>query len=291
MKVVKKTSKPATVFAAVGLTPRLLKPVTVTTCSCVTLIPIVVPLMIGLLYSGGRLSVGVGRRRGGCPSAARVGGLHILGVVFPVMIAAMITLFIPDTIPLVNVLVFNGLIGRVKAGAFHLFSTTSGDVVGTTAVFLKLSINTAVATRTFLGFAAVNVMVKNFLTFTLSVTNNVFFIGLFGLFAGGGVGPLVKTAKLDTMPVTSHITGRVTLGCSPGGRILRCYVTDGVSNIVNSTMTTNMLVSFLKWFRAQVVFERKFRKVYSGPYLVWRLPTGCLLPGTMVPGCLLWFIA
>lgn len=81
----------------------------------------------------------------------RVGGLHILGVMFPVMIAAIITLFIPDTIPLVNVLVFNGLVGRVNDSASHLFSTTSGDVVGTTAVFLKLSINTAVAARTFLG--------------------------------------------------------------------------------------------------------------------------------------------
>lgn len=151
LNVVNNTSNPATVFAAVGLTPRLLNPVTVTTCSCVTLIPIVVPLIIGLLYSGGRLDVGVGRRRGGCPSGARVGGLHMLGVVFPVMMAAIMTLFIPDTMPLVNVLVFNGLIGRVKDGAFHLFSTTSGDVVGTTAVFLKLSINTAVAARTFLG--------------------------------------------------------------------------------------------------------------------------------------------
>lgn len=151
LNVVNNTSKPATVFAAVGLTPRLLNPVTVTTCSCVTLIPIVVPVMIGLFYAGGRLVVGVGRRRGLCPSGARVGGLHILGVVFPVTIAAVITLFIPATIPLVNVLVFNGLVGRVNTSADHLFSTTTGDVVGTTAVFLKLDINTAVADRTFLG--------------------------------------------------------------------------------------------------------------------------------------------
>lgn len=89
---------------------------------------------------------------------------------------------------------------------------------------------------------------NNFLTFTLSVANNVLFIGLIGLFSGGGVGPLVNTAKLDTIPVTDHITGRVTLGCSSGGRILRCYVTDGVSKMVNSTITTNILVSFLTWW-------------------------------------------
>lgn len=90
-------------------------------------------------------------------------------------------------------------------------------------------------------------MVNKFLTFTLSVANNVFFIGLFGLFDGGGVGPLVNTAKLDTIPVTDHIYGSVTAGCSPGGRMLGCYVSDGVSNMVNSTITTNILVSFLKW--------------------------------------------
>ncbi len=100
VNVVNNTSNPATVFIASHLTPGLLNPVTITTCDCVTLIPIVRPPVVGLLAAGGRHRVIVG-------PLERISGAR--GVVFPVTIAVLMTLLIPSTAPLMNYLVLNGL--------------------------------------------------------------------------------------------------------------------------------------------------------------------------------------
>lgn len=254
VNVVNNTSNPATVFMASGLTPRLLNAVTITTCSCVTLIPIVRPPVVHTLAAGGRHDV-------------IVNGLHpisgLRGVLFPVVMAIVISLLLPSTTALINVLVLNGLLGRDNE-AREVTGTTRGRLVGVMAVVLNLSINTAADTRDFLGLGSVFVVTLNLVTFSMNATNNIIFNGVVYILAGNGMGPLVNSTNISTIPVTTHMDRGINRGRGPSGFLLVRTVNPGISNIVNSTITTNILLALLGWLFG-------VRGKYSGRALFFNL--------------------
>lgn len=112
-----------------------------TTCSCVSLIPVVRPPVVGLLAARGREGVGVSRLH-------PISGLR--EVLFPIVIAVIMYIVLPAATPLINVLVLNGLFGRYKIME-RLARATSGTLVCVMIVLLNASMNTAADTRTFLG--------------------------------------------------------------------------------------------------------------------------------------------
>ncbi len=238
VNVVNNTSNPATVCLASHVTPRLLNPVTITTCSCVTLIPMVRPPVVHTLAAGRRHTVIVARIH------AISGGR---GVVFPIVTTAVVSVLLPSTTPLINYLVLNGLVHRSNIMR-HLSGAIRGRLVGVAAMFLNISMNTATATRTFLGPGALVVLTVNVITFNVKSTNNILVTGNVGLFLGGGVGPLVNSTNISTIPVTTHMSRIINRRRGPNGFLLVRTVKPGITNIVNSTITTNFLVYFVTFW-------------------------------------------
>ncbi len=107
--------------------------------------------------------------------------------------------------------------------------------------------NTATATTAFLAAGALSVVTLNIVTFNVTATYNMLFTGLVGLFSGGGVGPLVNSTNISTIPVTTHISRAINRGTGPSGFLLVRTVNPGITNIVNSTVTTNTLVTVFNW--------------------------------------------
>ncbi len=240
VNVVNTTSNPATVIITGGLlntSDSVANTVVITTCSCVTLIPVVRPPIVGLLAAGGRHLVHVPCRRG------RISGLA--GVLFPVMVAIITNMITPRSITLVNFLVFNGLVHRYNILG-SLSSATRGMLTGLVAVFLNVAVTYRVRTSGFLGFGALLVLKLNLFTFVFSATNNMVFTGLVGLFlpGSGGVGPVVNTTNVSTFPVSNHIMRGVKLGRSPRGFLLVRSVNIGISNRVTSIVTNNLVLDF-----------------------------------------------
>ncbi len=154
----------------------------------------------------------------------------------------------PSNLPLLNVLFFNGLLGR-DAGAAHLTGATNDTLGSIVIVLLNLAMNYSARTDRFLALSAVGVFFLNTLTFVVTAASNMLFIGFFGLFLPrrGGVGPLVNGTNISTMPVTTHVSRGLNLRCSSGGCLLVRTVNPGITKMVNSTMTTNILLKFLDW--------------------------------------------
>lgn len=136
------TSNPASVCITRILSSTCLNPVVITTCSCVTLIPVVRPPIVGLYAAGGRHLVEVGCR----PN--RIAGLA--GVLFPVVVAVITNIITPRSTTLMNFLVFNGLVHRYNILS-SLSRATRGSLTGVVAVLLNLAITSRVCCGSFLG--------------------------------------------------------------------------------------------------------------------------------------------
>ncbi len=238
VNVVNTTSNPASVIITRGLRSRCINTVVITTCSCVTLIPVVRPPIVGTVAAGGRHLVHVPCRRGSISGNAHV--------VFPVIVATVTNLFSPTSITLMNFLVFNGLVHRYNILG-SLSSATRGILTGLVAVFLNVAVTYHVRTSRFLHPRALLVLNLNLFTFVFSAINNIVFTGLLGLFSGGGVGPVVNTTNVSTFPVSTHIIRGVNLRRSDRGFLLVRSVNIGISNRVTSIVTNNLVVDLIDW--------------------------------------------
>lgn len=134
--------------------------------------------------------------------------------------------------------------------AHHLTRATHNPLVSAVAVLLKLAMNTSARTSRFLAVSSVLVFTLNTLSFVVTATSKIVFMGVFGLMlnGSGGVGPLVNGTNMSTIPSSTHVSRIVNLRCSPAGCLLVRTVNPGMTNMVNSTMTTNVLLKFLVWF-------------------------------------------
>ena len=129
---------PTAIFTTIKLAPHLLGPIAIAAYSYMALVPVIIPLVVKLLCSEKELRINMKEQEKKFPSKTEIKNLRVTKIIFPIVVTALVALFVPSSVPLVGMLMFGNLLKEIGANTVRLSDAASGSILNTATIFLGL---------------------------------------------------------------------------------------------------------------------------------------------------------
>ncbi len=136
---------------------------------------------------------------------AAASGLKTEKIVFPIAVAIIVILLIPDTAPLIGMLMLGNLL-RECGVTDRLSDTAQNALCNIVTIFLGLSVGCKAIASTFLTWETIKIIILGLIAFTFSTVGGVLFGKVMYKVTGGKVNPLIGSAGVSAVPMAARVS-------------------------------------------------------------------------------------
>jgi len=228
---------PTAIFLTARLAPELLGPIAVAAYSYMALVPVIQPPIMKLHTSKQEREIKMSQLR---PVTKKE------KILFPIIIASIISLLLPDAAPLIGCLMLGNLMKECGV-VDRLSKTVQNELMNIVVIFLGLTVGATATAETFLKLETIKIIVMGVVAFGVATACGVLFAKLMNLFLkdGNKINPLIGSAGVSAVPMAARVSQKVGQECNPSNFLLMHAMGPNVAGVVGSAVAAGLLLSFL----------------------------------------------
>ncbi|MBQ9428180.1 MAG: sodium ion-translocating decarboxylase subunit beta [Clostridia bacterium] len=227
---------PTAILVTKTLAPQLLGPIAVAAYSYMALIPIIQPPFMKLLTTKKERAVVMENLR---PVS------KVEKIVFPIVVAAVVTLLVPDAAPLIGFLMLGNLL-NVCGVTDRLSKTAQNELCNMLTIFLGVSVGATASAKTFLSLETVKIVVLGLCAFCFATCGGLLFGKLMYLITGGKINPLIGSAGVSAVPMAARVSNTVGQKENPSNFLLMHAMGPNVAGVIGSAVAAGIFLQFFK---------------------------------------------
>ena len=228
---------PTAIFLTARLAPELLGPIAVAAYSYMALVPVIQPPIMRALTTKKERMIKMSTLRQVSKKER---------ILFPIIIASIISLILPDAAPLIGCLMLGNLM-KESGVVDRLSKTVQNELMNIVVIFLGLTVGAPATANAFLNPSTIKIMVMGVVAFGVASACGVLFAKLMNCFLkeGNKINPLIGSAGVSAVPMAARVSQKVGQEENPSNFLLMHAMGPNVAGVVGSAVAAGLLLSFL----------------------------------------------
>jgi oxaloacetate decarboxylase beta subunit len=190
---------PMAIFVTVTLAPHLLPQISVAAYSYMALMPLIQPPVMRLLTTKEERLIRMEQPR-------HVAKLE--KIVFPIVLAVIVNLFLPPVAPLITMLMLGNLIKEVGV-VERLTRTVGNGVINVVTIVLTVAIGSTMVADTFLTVKTLQIVFLGLVAFMVGTASGVLTAKIMNIFLTKKINPLIGSAGIASVPIAARVSAVV----------------------------------------------------------------------------------
>ena len=236
---------PTAIYTSIILAPDLLGPIAIAAYSYMALVPVIIPLVVKYTVPENDLKINMKQQDKLYPNKTKIKNLRVVKIIFPILLATIVALLVPSSVPLVGMLLFGNLIKEIGSDTDRLFDAASNNIMNAATIFLGLTVGATMTAETFLNTTTLAIVGGGFLAFAISIAGGVFAVRIYNLFSKKKINPLIGATGLSAVPMASRVANEIALKHDPSNHLLQYAMSSNISGVIGSAVAAGVLISFL----------------------------------------------
>ena len=162
-------------------------------------------------------------------------------IVFPIAVATVVILLIPDTAPLIGMLMLGNLF-RECGVTDRLSDTAQNTLCNIVTIFLGLSVGCKAVAEKFLTMETIKIIVLGLIAFMFSTIGGLLFGKIMCKLSGGKVNPLIGSAGGSAVPMAARVSQVEGQKANPANFLLMHAMGPNVAGVIGSAVAAGFLL-------------------------------------------------
>ena len=228
---------PTSIFLTARLAPELLGPIAIAAYSYMALVPVIQPPIMKALTTKKERMIKMTQLRQVSKTEK---------ILFPVIIAVIISLLLPSAAPLVGCLMLGNLMKECGV-VDRLSKTVQNELMNIVVIFLGISVGATATAASFLNFKTLGILVLGILAFSAGTAGGLLLAKFMNLFLPEGkkINPLIGSAGVSAVPMAARVSQTVGQKANPSNFLLMHAMGPNVAGVVGSAVAAGILLAFL----------------------------------------------
>ena len=228
---------PTSIFLTARLAPELLGPIAIAAYSYMALVPVIQPPIMRALTTDAERKIKMSQLRQVSKTEK---------ILFPVIIAIVISLLLPSAAPLVGCLMLGNLMKECGV-VDRLSKTVQNELMNIVVIFLGISVGATATAGSFLNLKTIGILVLGILAFSFGTASGVVLAKIMNLFAKEGkkINPLIGSAGVSAVPMAARVSQSVGQEYDKSNFLLMHAMGPNVAGVVGSAVAAGILLAFL----------------------------------------------
>lgn len=224
---------PTAILVTSMLAPDKLAPIAVAAYSYMALIPVIQPPIMRLLTTQKERQIVMKQLR---PVSKKE------QIIFPIAVAAIVILILPDTAPLIGSLMFGNLL-RVCGVTERLSSTVQNELCNIVTIFLGTTVGATAVAESFLNVETLLIIVLGLIAFMFGTAGGVLLGKLMCFLTKGQINPLIGSAGVSAVPMAARVSQVEGQKANPKNFLLMHAMGPNVAGVIGSAVAAGVLLS------------------------------------------------
>ncbi|NKQ11497.1 MULTISPECIES: sodium ion-translocating decarboxylase subunit beta [unclassified Pseudomonas] len=226
---------PTSIFVTAKLAPHLLGPIAVAAYSYMALVPLIQPPIMRALTTKEERAIVMTQLR-------HVGQAE--KIVFPLMLALMVGMLLPDAAPLVGMFAFGNLL-RECGVVDRLADTSRNALINIVTIGLGLTVGSKLSAEAFLQMKTLGILLLGMVAFCGGTAAGVLMAKVMNMFSTNKINPLIGSAGVSAVPMAARVSNKVGLEANPQNFLLMHAMGPNVAGVIGSAVAAGVLLSFV----------------------------------------------
>ncbi len=230
---------PTAIFLTARLAPHLLGPIAVAAYSYMALVPMIQPPIMKALTTRKEREVVMEQLRPVSQTEK---------IVFPILVAALVSLILPAAAPLVGMLMLGNLLRETVAMQpilNRLLKTVQNELINIVTILLGVSVGATANGMLFLQPKTLGIVCLGLIAFCVGTAAGVIFGKIMYRVSGGKVNPLIGSAGVSAVPMAARVSQTVGQQYNPSNFLLMHAMGPNVAGVIGSAVAAGVLLSML----------------------------------------------
>ena len=162
-------------------------------------------------------------------------------IVFPIAVATVVILLIPDTAPLIGMLMLGNLL-RECGVTERLSDTAQNALCNIVTIFLGLSVGCKAVASTFLTWETIKIIILGLIAFMFSTIGGLIFGKIMCKLTGGKVNPLIGSAGVSAVPMAARVSQVEGQKANPANFLLMHAMGPNVAGVIGSAVAAGFML-------------------------------------------------
>lgn len=224
---------PTSIFLASKLAPELLGPIAVAAYSYMSLVPIIQPPIMRLLTTEKERKIKMEQLR---PVS------KLEKILFPILVTIIVILILPDTAPLVGMLMLGNLF-RESGVVRQLTDVSSNALMYIVVILLGTSVGATTSAETFLTLSTLKIVALGLIAFAFGTAGGVLFGKLMCKLSGGKINPLIGSAGVSAVPMAARVSQKVGAEADPTNFLLMHAMGPNVAGVIGTAVAAGVFLA------------------------------------------------
>lgn len=226
---------PTAIFVTSKLAPHVLGPIAVAAYSYMALVPVIQPPIMRLLTTKKERAVKMEQLRNVSKTEK---------IIFPVLVAIIVSLLLPDAAVLVGMLMLGNLF-KESGVVDRLAKTAQNELMNIVVIFLGLTVGATTTGSTFLTPNTLKIIAMGLCAFAIGTASGVLFGKLMYIFSKGKINPLIGAAGVSAVPMAARVAQKVGREENPSNYLLMHAMGPNVAGVIGSAVAAGVLLTLL----------------------------------------------
>ena len=228
---------PTSIFLTARLAPDLLGPIAIAAYSYMALVPVIQPPIMKALTTKSERMIKMTQLRQVSKTEK---------IIFPIIIAVIISLLLPSAAPLVGCLMLGNLMKECGV-VDRLSKTVQNELMNIVVIFLGISVGATATAESFLNLRTIGILVLGILAFSCGTAGGLLLAKFMNLFLPEGkkINPLIGSAGVSAVPMAARVSQTVGQKENPSNFLLMHAMGPNVAGVVGSAVAAGILLAFL----------------------------------------------
>lgn len=227
---------PTTIYLSAKLAPHLLGATAISAYSYMAMVPLIQPPIMRLLTSEKERKIRMKQLR---PVS------KLEKIVFPLVGTGIICLLVPDSAPLMAMLMLGNLF-RECGVVDRLNKAAQNELMNIVTIFLGISVGATMRAESFLSPKPVFIFVLGLVAFAFSTAGGLMLAKLFNLFLKDKINPLIGSAGVSAVPMAARVTQRVGQQEDPKNFLLMHAMGPNVAGVIGTATAAGLFLTILQ---------------------------------------------
>lgn len=225
---------PTSIFLAgkLGQTS-LMGPIAVAAYSYMSLVPIIQPPIMKLLTTKKEREIKMEQLR---PVS------KLEKILFPVIVTFVVCCLLPDTAPLVGMLMLGNLF-KESGVVRQLTETASNAMMYIVVILLGTSVGATTSAEAFLNLSTLKIVALGLVAFAFGTAAGVVFGKIMCKITGGKVNPLIGSAGVSAVPMAARVSQKVGAEADPTNFLLMHAMGPNVAGVIGTAVAAGTFMA------------------------------------------------
>ena len=224
---------PTAILTASKLAVELLPAIAIAAYSYMALIPMIQPPLMKLMTTKKMRQVKMSQLRVVSKTEK---------IIFPIAVTIFVVLLIPDTAPLIGMLMLGNLF-RECGVTERLSDTAQNALINIVTIPLGLSVGFKATASSFLTVETLSIIALGLTAFLLSTAGGLLLGDLMYVLTGGKVNPLIGSAGVSAVPMAARVSQVVGQKENPSNFLLMHAMGPNVAGVIGSAVAAGVLLA------------------------------------------------